>query len=758
MKKIKDYYFVIIPIVITLLLYSVSITYGFRNFDEDVLIKNFYTNKTFGEYVERFLLTNASGGTEAHGFTFSSIKNVHVGILSIPLFYLINFLFQAKPYLFHLWGMLLHCLALYFFTWFCFNLTSNKNIAFIAGLLWTLHPTNIEPIIWATNWTQLFALVLYFFTLNKIILLIKDDTPSRTTTMFIVFITLIQILFSEHTITIPFAIFLTIMYFLKYTNKVTILNTAFKTSLPAFLIILGYWIFRNALISKATSSSAQNNFGELIERLIFLSPQVFLHQLKLIFFPLKLTIDQIDLLNLDKILSIYNLFCVFIAVLFILMIWSLKDKLSYLSYGLLMYLITILPFLQIIPLYSVVGERYNYFGSAFLVFGIVSILPKIEKSKAYKLVLILPLIICLLLGTRSYIRIKDWKDSSSLFLSTINISKSLLKKGIWTYNLAITQEDEERKNELLRLSTNLLNLFIQGNSDESLIRRPLGASLQQYELDTKSLLAKASMRIATNYEILNELYRRPDGASLQHEYLLQALDFSRPNTQIQSLIYKDLGTFYFQENNFIKAIDYYNKSILISPNPTIDYAIAVCYLKLNAYSNYEKYLEKASSVISPYNVSPFKTYGQFLELSKNDIKKAIKYYKIASLLEDKVEPYILLAGAHSKQGQIDQAFKVVRNGLHSFPENSTLTYLQGVIQVSKGNINEGKINLTKVVNKKDTTADIKIEACNILVNIFLKENDFKNASIYNKIALSIDPINKEALNHRKIINKKVNKV
>ena len=110
----KEYYFVIIPIVITLLMYFISLFYGFRNFDEDNLIKNFYVKKTFSEYVSKFLLLNAGGVSAAQGFTFSGIKNSHVCILGLPSIYLINFLFQAKPFLYHLWGLSLHCLALFF--------------------------------------------------------------------------------------------------------------------------------------------------------------------------------------------------------------------------------------------------------------------------------------------------------------------------------------------------------------------------------------------------------------------------------------------------------------------------------------------------------------------------------------------------------------------------------------------------------------------------------------------------------------------
>ncbi|MBI2996273.1 MAG: hypothetical protein HYY52_06150 [Candidatus Melainabacteria bacterium] len=678
-KYIKEYYFLIVPILITLIVYLVSLSYPLRNFDEDVLIKNFYVPKTLGEYIEKLFLIHFGGATEAHGFTFSSVKNIHVSILGIPLFYLISYLFHGKAFLFHLWDLFLHCLAVYFFTCLCYKITSNKKIALFSALAWTLHPTNVEPVIWATNWAQLLGGALYFYTLNKIV-----STP---TTIFILFITTAQIFFTEHTITIPLAILITALYFTK--DKITSL----KISLPSFVVVL-YWILRNLLIAKSHAENLNTN-------IIFLSPQIFLHELKIIFFPKNLSIDQIDFLNLNGSLTGI---AIFISVLILSLL--LKNKFKNLSYGLILYIITLLPFIQIIPLYSLVAERYNYFGSAFLLFGIVSFIfqHKFKKGKHIGLPLLISL--CLVLGVRSYTRILEWKDSSSLFLSTINTSKSLFKKGIWTYNLAISQEDKNKKEDLLNLSSNLLELFIQNTP----LEKNINPFLLKYELDNKSLFAKAALRIATNSEILNEKDK-------QLEYLLKALAFSRPNSQIQAAIFKDLGTYYFQKNNFNKAIEFYNRSNSISENSTINYAIALCYLKLNDFNNYEKYLKKAVSEISPSNVAPFRTYAQFLELNKHDYKNAIKYYKIATLLENKVESYILLATLYLKQNQINNAYKIVKRGLHSFSDDPTLTYLDGAINLNKGNKQTGIKKLKKAIEHKDCPEDIRTEASNILENI-----------------------------------------
>lgn len=686
----KDYYFVIIPLAITILIYSISLTYGFRSFDEDVLIKNFYVKKTFLEYLEKLFLIHLGGFTEAHGFTFSSIQNTHVSIFGIPVFYIISFLFKAKPFLFHLWSLILHCLAVCSLSLLVFNLTKNKLISLFSSLLWTLHPTNVEPVIWATNWAQPLGAALYFYTISKIVSTYKDMPGHAFTLIFVLFITLVQILFTEHTITIPLAILITALYFTK--DKIA----SFKISLSSFIVIAAYWILRNSLIAKSHAGNLNVTFNELFERIIFLSPQVFLHELKLIFFPKDLSIDQIDLLSLDQApISII----VFVS-LFILS-WITKNKFKNLSYGLILYIVTLLPFVQIIPLYSLAAERYNYFGSAFLLFGITATACRLLTNKN-KIFISLILVLCILFGTRSFFRITEWKDSQTLFLSTINTSKSLLKKGIWIYNLAITQKDKKKGDELLNLSCNLLKLFIQNykTSDESPI-------LKQYELDKNSLLAKAALRLATNYEILDQKKENLD-------YLIKALNFSQPHTIIQSLIYKNLGTYYFQNNKYEKSLEYYTQSYKISRNSTIAYTIALCYSKLNDTNNYEKFLKEATRVISPFNVSPYKAYGQFLELSRSDYEGAKRYYKIATLLENSPEPYILLSTLYLKLNQIKNAHKIVQRGLHSFSNNPSLTYLNGAIKLNRGDLKGGIKELKRAIQNKDCPKGIKIEASSIL--------------------------------------------
>jgi tetratricopeptide (TPR) repeat protein len=204
-------------------------------------------------------------------------------------------------------------------------------------------------------------------------------------------------------------------------------------------------------------------------------------------------------------------------------------------------------------------------------------------------------------------------------------------------------------------------------------------------------------------------------------------------------------------NDIHKAIDYYKKSDSISRSRTISFAIAACYLKLKDFINYEKYLKEAATGISS-DGEVFKAYGQLLELSKSDYQNAIKYYKLATLSQNSPEPYILLATTYLKLREIDNALKTIKHGLYGFPENPTLLYLHSTVLINRGDSEPGIKELIKVINNISTPTDIRIESCNILVNIFLKQNDLQKAKKYNDLALNINPKNQEALRNKPILN------
>ena len=700
---IKENYFYIIPILITVGLYLISLFFGFRNFDEDIIIKNFYEKRTFLECIEKYLLTSINGVTQASGFTFSGVKNVHWSPLERPVFFLTSYLFQAKPFLFHLLSLILHCINIYLFSRFCFYISRNKSISLFSSLMWGVLPTNAESIIWATNWPWLIGSVIYLITLNNVAhFFSKKNNPDTNFIIKITLLVTLQMLFHENTITIPVAIFFVVLLQGYLSNKTFDYKKSFKTSLFPFLVLIAYLAIRFSFVDKISSPG---NISETIERILFLCPQVFFHQLKIIFLPIKLSIDQLDLITLDPhIFGLYHFLCLFFSISFLLAIFIAVKNYPIFSLGLLLCLIALSPFIQIIPLYSMCAERYNYLASAFLIFALLSTLARIYENKKVFIIPILTLIV-IIYGTRTMFRIFDWESSKTLFTSTIKTSKSLLKKGVWTYNLALSENNKSTKEQLLRTSINYLENFIARNKYYK-----TNNIFKQYEIDPNSLTAKAALRMSKIFDILNEKEN-------WFSHLKLALKYCRKNSKMKGLIYNDIATYSFQKNNFQNAIKFYEKSYLITPSSSISYAIAVCYLKLKDLTNYEKYLRRAVSAISLENTKPFKTYGQFLELEKNDLYNAARYYKIASLLEDNPEPYILLSTALIKLNMPDKAFSSINNGLYAFSNSPSLLFLRGAIYISKNKINQGKNDLLKVVNNKTSPDDIKIEATKILSSL-----------------------------------------
>ena len=693
----KDNYFIVIPTVVTICIYFVSLFFEFRNFDEDIIIKNFYMKKSLPEYMEKYFLLDLKGITEARGSAFSGVENFHFCLIERPLFYIVNFLFQSKPFLFHLLGLSLHLISTAIFSLLCFNLTGIKIIAFFSSLIWATHPTNVEPVIWATNWPPLTGITIYFFTLYTIAINIDRNKIDLKLLLFIFLMTIIQTQIVEHTITIPFTIFMLVLYKLQDLRLSSKLKTALKVFIPSFIPALIYITLRSLITNGPASSSM--NFKDHLARICFLSPQVFFHELKLIFFPKILSIDHLDQLVLDSsFLGPYHFLCLSIIAGLIILAFFLYRKATHMSFGLMSYLIIISPFIHIVPLYSICAERYNYLASSFLIFSIIAILFFALKRRFFMIVAV---VIFFVFFIRSSFRIHDWQNSSTLFQSTIESSRSFYKKGIWTYNLALSQNDEEKKKKLIIQSTKFLKAFINNPTSQFNLE-----VLKNYALDKRSLVAKAYIRISTNYEILGNRL-------LQLKYLNKSLNLTNPDSRDRSLVYKNLATYYFQNNDYKTAINYYKKSNITQHYPSTYFAIAACYLKLNDLVNYEKYLKMAIAK-TPSNGRLFLAYGQFLELEKKKYTEAIKNYKIASILEDSPEPYILLGTLHLKLNQIDNAHKVIQDGLYGHPDNPHLLYLRGAIYINKGQTKIGVKDMEEVVTNPKSQSDLKKEAYTIL--------------------------------------------
>ncbi|HAI98953.1 TPA: hypothetical protein DCL30_05525 [Candidatus Peribacteria bacterium] len=119
-----------------LAVYAASLSNGFVNWDDGILV---YQNP---------IITDFSFGAIWKAFTtFDPELYVPFTLLSYQLE---HFLFGLNPFVYHFDNLLLHILNVLLIFWMLVKLTGRREIAFLASLLFSVHPLQTEAVAWVS--------------------------------------------------------------------------------------------------------------------------------------------------------------------------------------------------------------------------------------------------------------------------------------------------------------------------------------------------------------------------------------------------------------------------------------------------------------------------------------------------------------------------------------------------------------------------------------------------------------------------------
>ena len=324
----------------------------------------------------------------------------------------------------------------------------------------------------------------------------KDKYYSTLKSIFIFLAFIITaIMLHEYIIILPFILFL-------YSFSNNYLENDFKHSflkstiqvLPLLFGFLAYLIFLLFTSNHYfNQQSSENPILLFLERILWLSPQIIVHYLKLIFSPNILSIDQSVYIKLaDSLFSPYAILCFLLLafLLFIPFVVFFKSKKSYfMVLTVWLTFISLIPFSQILsPTYCLAAERYLYIPLFFIVFGTANLISKTNLKKSAIPISILLLIISTVMEIKTYFRTNDWKNNETLLQSLINKSPNLLYKGFRFNDLYNLENESDKQKKFLELALNHYDLYIKKISKNITTHEP--AILKSYGLDKNSLLIK----------------------------------------------------------------------------------------------------------------------------------------------------------------------------------------------------------------------------------------------------------------------------
>lgn len=287
-----------------------------------------------------------------------------------------------------------------------------QRLALIITCLWTVHPLAHEALNMLTSGAG-FLVAHCFFFVAILIMLYSSNWFAILISAGLFFISYLG---SEMAILAAPILAILLKGDKQYWSKLSLVSA----SLVAYLI--------------QRSSIIPNNieFTDLAERILVLAPQTFAHQLKQVFYPNNLSIDQQHMMMLGNAFSPIHLVSIIISLTIIVSIIYFYKRDKQISATIAVACISISLALNIVPIYTLARDRYTYIFSLCIITAVILVIEKYLQTK-YKYLLAIPIII--LMGNKSWQQNSNWSNGEKLWTHTIANTKDLGAKQVWRYRL-----------------------------------------------------------------------------------------------------------------------------------------------------------------------------------------------------------------------------------------------------------------------------------------------------------------------------------
>lgn len=701
-KNNKKHYrkYLLSSVFLVFIVYLFSLFRPWQPFDERLFYNEtlFPIPQKYDEILEIIRNFVINSHLESMNTFFSNHLTIRSDPVAWSILVFIFYLFKKNAFLFHLFQLFIHLVST-IFAWLIFHRLGQiiinrdheiKNHRYhyaaisLFTLIWALHSTNTEAILLVTNWNAVliyaFCLGFIFYEVNKISKAKSGLKGASTIIISILFFLLMFLV--EYGYTMPLILFF-IIFPLTYKQNHSVKNSFFVSLKQIIPYLIGLFAF--VLFSLAKSNSAlislfntyPSSFYFFIERNFWLTPQIFIHLLKLILFPKTLSTYQSNLINISN--SLYEPYAVFCALLYILilvipfLLFLILRKKDYGYLFLLFYpfYFALFPFLHAIaPTYCLAADRYCYFPSFLFMFFVFALCIQFIRESSYKKTIVILCTILFLLTTRTLFRTLEWMNPSKLYESAIKVEKNPLYKAqklIIFADYVGSKGNQSLMEESLIKSLQELSRAIKQFKKLSVKYKDQPLTLKIYGLDFESLILKAAYTIAF---VKNDNY-------LEHPKII--LDFFEPYIKDklniaginQICLYASLLS---KDGEKEKA-----KEILEYGYKKFPYSADIMFSLVNFYFEGEKNLDKAYEILKhAYNYFPNqpRTLYNLLKYyeKKNDLQNQAKFAYLLGLREHSVESYQKAVQIYLALNDLNMSNKTLKK-LIRLKSNDPLTLL-----------------------------------------------------------------------------------
>ena len=465
----------------------------------------------------------------------------------VTLSYFLNYsLGKSDTFIYHATNILFHALNAVLIYLLLMLMLGDGSVSLLAALLFAVHPVHTESVTYICGRTDVMAA---FFMLLSMYCYLKADKKRALYAVSLVSYGL-GLFSKEMIITLPPVLILYDYCFLLPRKG------RWKEKLPfyaGYFALSGLYMLGRYTVYYRSAEYARYPGGSIYTAMLTMS-KVFVHYMRLLLYPVKLCLDYMSVASSGVDAGVIFSALVIIAVFFLAVKSFRREKT--ISFSICFYLVTLAPVSNIIlPVGVTMAERYLHIPSV----GFCVLMAWLSRRYLKAAGTFLMVLVAIFYSALTMARNRDWKDSFSIWQSTLSLVPSNPKvhnyMGMTYYRKGMLDKAIESYKSSLACDAD--NAFTHNNLGVAYINRG--------ELDKAIIEFREAVRLdPTHISAHNNLAGACFNAGLYDESVREygkALDLNPYFIDA----YGNLGLVYAAMGMYDEAMAVYEKALAVNP-------------------------------------------------------------------------------------------------------------------------------------------------------------------------------------------------
>ena len=547
MKNNKQEWYIFILLIFVFILYYPSIFCELTNWDDvGAVIENPIIRSLSLPYLKRIF-------TEVYYWNYQPLLN-----LSYAIEY---YFFGVNSKIIHLDNILLFLINIFLVYKFIHLLSGNNTVALVATILFAVHPTRVEPVIWATTRSYVLYLSFYLLSLIEYIKYLNksrgNGTIFQTSKNYFLSIVLFLLacLCKSSAISLIFPLILIDFLLRREVNR-----RYFIDKIPFIIISIAIGLIA-IWSAKELDNTSAFNFGERTQ----IAGYAILFYLSKFFLPMNLSVFYPYPYHPGELPLYYWIFpCIILILGYFIYTMKHRRKIVF-GFGFFLFSVALMlqffavggcfaadryGYIPCIGLFYMAGEGYNYFEQ------------KVKGSKwGGKILILLFLAIALYLSSLTYSRIKVWKNSITLLTDVIEqypnkVPLAYNNRGLGKRDKGDTDGALKDFDKAISLNSNY-DMAYSNRANLKIDRKNYSGALEDLN---KSINIKPTDYAYNNRGRINLILGHYEEALSDFNYAAQKADIN-----LYQILFSR-GFVYLQLKRYQQAIDDFTKAIDLNPS------------------------------------------------------------------------------------------------------------------------------------------------------------------------------------------------